>query len=382
MNLLKNSLQDELDCFFKIHRSLEFDQRIVSKAAVCKARKNLSHSTFVELHQSLIEGFYRDAAYTRWKGFRLNAIDGSTLKLPRNPNTIEHFGRQTGKEVPQSRISSRYDVLNGITIELIVRSIHADERKMALEHLTEATPDDFFIYDRGYPCFSLFSAHRSSGSHFLMRLPRKFSKETKAFEASDLTEKIITLAPNRPETKRRCIDSGASVEPMKIRLIKVKLSDDNTEILATSLLDEVNYPYVDFKSLYALRWSIEEDFKTKKVWIELENFSGKSIESIYQDIYAKLFVQNLAGIIAWSAAPLIDDKYKNRVLDYKVNKAQALSKMKHCIAKLASTKISQTIRALIDIFVLTVEPIRPGRSYERNKKFRQRHFYPQYKTIR
>ena len=188
---------------------------------------------------------------------------------------------------------------------------------------------------------------------------RTRSKETTAFEASYLTENIITLAPNRPETKRRCIDSGTSVEP-----IKVELSDGNTEILATSLLDEVKYPYVDFKSLYALRWNVEEDFKTKKVWIELENFSGKSIESIYQDIYAKLFVQNLAGLIAWSAAPLIDDK------------------MKHCIAKLASSSISNAIRALIDIFVLTVEPIRPGRSYERKKKFRQRHFYPQYKTIR
>ena len=206
---------------------------------------------------------------------------------------------------------------------------------------------------------------------------RTRSKETTAFEASYLTENIITLAPNRPETKRRCIDSGTSVEP-----IKVELSDGNTEILATSLLDEVKYPYVDFKSLYALRWNVEEDFKTKKVWIELENFSGKSIESIYQDIYAKLFVQNLAGLIAWSAAPLIDDKYKNRVLDYKINKAQSLSKMKHCIAKLASSSISNAIRALIDIFVLTVEPIRPGRSYERKKKFRHRHFYPQYKTIR
>ncbi len=84
MNLLKNSLQDELDCFFKHHQNLEYDQRIVSKAAFCKARKNLSYSIFIELHQNMVDGFYCDAPYKKWKGFRLNAVDGSTLKLPNN----------------------------------------------------------------------------------------------------------------------------------------------------------------------------------------------------------------------------------------------------------------------------------------------------------
>ena len=382
MNLLKNSLQDELDSFFKNYKNLEFEKIIVSKAALCKARKNLSYSTFVELNKYLVDSFYKEINYKKWKGFRLSAIDGSTLKLPNNISTIEHFGRQTGKEIAQSRISSRYDVLNGVVIDLIVGSIHADERKMAHEHLKGVDSCDLLIYDRGYPCFSLFSAHRACSSNFVMRLPMKFSQETTAFEASGLMEKIITLSPRRPETRKRCIESGTSIEPMKIRLIKVPLGDGNIEILATSLLDKTTYPYDDFKSLYALRWAVEEDYKTKKIWMEYENFSGKSVESIYQDIYAKLFVQNIAGLIIFSAKPLVAVKYKGRELNYKINKVQALSKMKHCIFRLTTKKLSSTLKSLIDIFVLTVEPARPDRSFARNKKFRQRHIYPQYKTIR
>ena len=382
MNLLKSSLQDELDNFFKNYKNLDFEKRIVSKAALCKARNNLSYSTFVELNQNLVDQFYSEVPYKKWKGFRLNTVDGSTLKLPNNKNVTDHFGRQTGKEVPQSRISSRYDVLNGVTIELIVKPIHADERKMAHEHLERVSAEDLLIYDRGYPCFSLFSAHRGNGSQFLMRLAKNFSKETTAFEASGLRDDVITLIARRPETKQRCIDSGCSVEPFKIRLLKITLPGGNTEILATSLLEKNEFPYDDFMTLYALRWAVEEDYKTKKIWMEYENFSGKSVESIYQDIYAKLFVQNVAALISFSASVLVVEKYRDRKLDYKINRAHSLSKMKHCMARLSSRKAGKTIQSLIELFSLTVEPIRDDRSFERKKKFRQRHFYPQYKTIR
>jgi hypothetical protein len=43
-----------------------------------------------------------------------------------------------------------------------------------------------------------------------------------------------------------------------------------------------------FKKLYYLRWGIEENYKRLKQWVEIENFSGKSVLSIQQDFYAKM----------------------------------------------------------------------------------------------
>jgi hypothetical protein len=40
-----------------------------------------------------------------------------------------------------------------------------------------------------------------------------------------------------------------------------------------------------FKELYYLRWGIEENYKRLKQWVEIENFSGKSVLSIQQDFY-------------------------------------------------------------------------------------------------
>ena len=53
MNLVKGSLQDELDQFFQIVNKTDIEERYVSKAAFSKARANLSHTAFVAMNKSL-----------------------------------------------------------------------------------------------------------------------------------------------------------------------------------------------------------------------------------------------------------------------------------------------------------------------------------------
>jgi len=47
-------------------------------------------------------------------------------------------------------------------------------------------------------------------------------------------------------------------------------------VLITNLMDSDKYHVGLFKSLYHLRWGIEENYKRLKQWLEIENFSGKS----------------------------------------------------------------------------------------------------------
>jgi len=62
---------------------------------------------------------------------------------------------------------------------------------------------------------------------------------------------------------------------LKLRLIRVE-NNGQVEVLITSLLDMGKYPIEIFRDLYHLRWPVEEDYKTMKCRLELENFSGKS----------------------------------------------------------------------------------------------------------
>lgn len=62
-----------------------------------------------------------------------------------------------------------------------------------------------------------------------------------------------------------------------LRLIKIKLSTGQTEILCTSLTDtKKEIVMKKIKELYNLRWTEEEAYKLLKSRAKLEDFSGKT----------------------------------------------------------------------------------------------------------
>ena len=53
-----------------------------SKQAFSQARSNLSYSCFQELNDLALQTFYQEDKAGIWKGRRIIAADGSTLRLP------------------------------------------------------------------------------------------------------------------------------------------------------------------------------------------------------------------------------------------------------------------------------------------------------------
>ena len=162
---------------------------------------------------------------------------------------------------------------------------------------------------------------------------------------------------------------GLDLNPLSLRLVRIELDTGEAEILITSLLDTQKYPYEQFAELYHERWPVEEDYKAMKQWIEIENFSGKSVNSIYQDFHAKVFSKNLTTALVFTTQSVIDRNTGNSYYEYKPNFAQALSKVKDVIP-LLFLRPGKVIRSLISdiqaIVMKTIEPIRPGRKYPRN----------------
>ena len=176
---------------------------------------------------------------------------------------------------------------------------------------------------------------------------------------------------------------GFDTKPIKVRLIRIQ-NGNKVQILITSLIDAELYPIHIFSDLYHNRWPVEEDYKTIKCRMELENFTGKSVLSVYQDFHAKIFAKNVVSIMAChsNAALKKDSEYKKYV--YQINFTQALSKSKTVLVLLfqeSKSKILRLVADLLAIFQGTTEPIRPGRKFPRNHKISARKFFPQYKPI-
>ena len=125
-------------------------------------------------------------------------------------------------------------------------------------------------------------------------------------------------------------------------------------------------------------------YRSIKCRMELENFSGKSALSVYQDFHPKVFAKNLVWIMAFPVQDHLDEDTTLKKHRYQINFTQAFSKSKGVIALLlneTTRRIRRLIADLQEIFKRTVEPIRPGRKYPRNHKARPRKFFTQYKPI-
>ena len=384
IDLATGSYQNELNRFFRVLVPSDLPMKFVSKVALAKARMKLGYKAFVELNEHLVEYFYQNMPTNQWHGYNLLAVDGTLLRLPRIESIMKHFGvwHTKGNDRPMARVSQMFDPLNRVGVDTIISPKSEGERELAARHFFKLTIDDLVLLDRGYPAYWLFNLIMSMGSDFCARASAKKWKIIRKFVNSGKREAIISL-PVFPSSIAKCKELGLELSPLKLRFVRIELDSGEVEVLITSLTDKKVLPYECFAELYHLRWPVEEDYKKMKSWIEIENFSGKSVESVYQDFYAKVFAKNLAAILASTTSKDIDAAYKTRKYVYQINYAQAYAEMKRMIPLLflrSKDAVSEIISALREFLVQTVEPVRPGRKFPR-KKGQPRNYYLNYKSI-
>jgi hypothetical protein len=161
----------------------------------------------------------------------------------------------------------------------------------------------------------------------------------------------------------------------------VELEGGETEILLTSLLDEKKYPLEAIKTLYSLRWPVEECYKTFKHKVCVENFSGKSSKAVLQDFYVKLFIMNLT---AAAIKPLNQAlKKKSATVKYRrqVNIIEAIATLKRAVVSFFLTdKKATALERFYTRMPKITEPIRPNRKYPRNHRPKRKH-YMNYKPV-
>jgi len=86
-----------------------------------------------------------------------------------------------------------------------------------------------------------------------------------------------------------------------VRFVRVVLETGENEVLVTSLVDEPTWATTEFKEIYWMRWGTEGFYGILKTRLELENFTGQTAESIYQDFHATVYLTGLESILTTDA---------------------------------------------------------------------------------
>lgn len=276
------------------------------KSAFIKARRKLPTEALMDIFERAVRQASVMAGKiesTSWRGFRVVAIDGTTKNLPYSEDLVAQYGTPFGAHYPQLLTGALYDVLAKIPLNLMWGAHTSSERNMALELIKDLGEGDLLLLDRGFPSFELFAALLARGIDFMIRLPDNgLFKTISDYFAAGHRDGIITLEPPEPWV-RECKKNGKPhPKAIILRAIKIKLAAGKSGVFVTTLRDKKQYPASELRELYHLRWEEEEFFKLIKELLEGENFRGKSVQFIDQEILAIYLYIVLVRIMMMEAA--------------------------------------------------------------------------------
>jgi hypothetical protein len=385
------SLQREMDKFLREANGTEFNIRGITKSAFSQSRKQLKPEAFQELNDLVCEEFYDQAPYLGYNGHRVLAIDCSRLLLPNSEDIAKVFGTVgygPNADVQRSlaTVSFLYDVGNYLTLDAQVANKEGSEKSLMFKHLEKVRAGDLLLMDRGYPSKALFSILASKGIEFCVRMKENGWLPVNSFAQSSAMDTEVVFELSAKDMKEYAALYPGMKQQVKCRLVKVLLDNGATEIMCTSLLDKEKYPLADFKEIYHMRWGIEEGYKMYKSRIDIEAFTGKSVASVKQDIYAKAMMMSLCAAFAFpiEQKQKVKEEYAaNQQVKHaqKINRATAYANTKAvAICILLKKKVKEGIAAFDHIVYRTREIVRPNRTNPRNHKPKRQH-YMNYKDI-
>lgn len=350
----KRSLHTELSSFIM---NASDDIPTFSPQAFSKARYKIKPEAFYTAFRHSAEKSCMEKNLKTLHGYRVFAVDGTSLLLSDTEENRESFGScgNSDKTYAAASASIFYDVLNDIVIDAVIGKAFSSERQDCYEMLNRSDNVAFtgdkklILMDRGYPSREMFLLLEKLGYKYIIRLQKSVPNTVKSMEGCD---NIIVDSRNKS---------------IKKRILKIILPSGETEYLATNLFDQ-KFTVQNFYDMYHLRWNVEKKYLDIKHKAELEKFTGYRPDGIRQDFYVCLFLLNLSALLKKDAEKRRKKK-KCAKWEYQISITAVINLIRENIIKLLYNA-EQSILILdkmASVLKNKRSAIRPGRHCERKK---------------
>jgi hypothetical protein len=365
LNMIKASIQTCLDKFFE---NIGQEGVHMSEQSFSEARQKIRWEAFRELFETTVGAIY-EGFYRTWHGYRVSAIDGSKTQLPGDKALRGFFGA-VGRSIAAAtaQASALYDVFNNVLIDVQLTPLKTGERQLALLHIDALCKlpsflKELILFDRGYASFGLIETLISRGVSFVMRVKRGFNIHIDQLKLGD----HCVLLQKKGH------------EGICVRVMKFVLPSGEVETLVTDITDK-RMGASGFKKLYFMRWPIETKYDEIKNKLEVENFSGRTVDAVMQDFFITMLMSNTVAAACWEAQADVDGEreLKGNKYSYHVNVNLAIGAFKDrfVLAMLEPNprKRTKKVRRILYLLTQHVVPTRPGRSLPRNPSPRKAKF--------
>jgi hypothetical protein len=283
-------------------------------AAYCQARQRLPGRVLLAMLNFIVEQMKAlPSAAGTWLGRRVWLVDGTTVSMSDEPELQKAFpqpsAQKRGCGFPVARLVVLFCWATGAIADVMIDSLHTHELPLFRKLWNHFRTGDVVVCDRAYCAFVDMARLLERGVYCVFRLHqrRKESVITKRRLGRD--DRLV--AWRRPE---RWMESmGVSreeferlPETMTVRLVRVtqipKGFRSRTIVVVTTLLDPVETPADQIRSLYRDRWMAELNLRSIKIGLGMDVLRGQSVDVVGKEIVMHLIAYNLIRLLMWHAA--------------------------------------------------------------------------------
>ncbi len=351
-----------------------FSEGTPSKSAFVQAREKILPHAFSHVFYEFSKKLKRPKSF---KGFKLLAVDGSSVITNKNANDSDSFViRNSFTMYNEHVISAMYDLMNKVYTDAVVQPIYQkDERGALISMIPDVAAKSIIIADRGYESYNVMAHIENANQKYVIRVKDIDSNGMAAgfgftedefdhsitMNISKFQRKKLKELPNyrySPTISRFDFsDKSNPVYSLTFRVVRIRLNDGKYQCLVTNLFDK--FTISDFKLLYAMRWGIETSFRELKYAVGLNNFHSKKKDSIIQEIYASLTLHNFCESIVQNT--ILTTRATKHL--YKIDFVMAVETCRQYL------RLFNTILINVEASIVRyLSIIRDGRSFFRNLK--------------
>lgn len=366
------SLKDEL------YKLFGYNLNTPTVSSFIQARDKIRPDAFHTLFNLFNDKTKKQKLY---KGYRLLAIDGSTLPITseiKDKKTTIQKVNNSDKPFSAFHLNTSYDILEYTYDDIVLQGQAVHDEREALNKIVERYKGDkaIFIADRGYESINSFEKIKLSGKKYLVRVKdihstgmlrsfgpfqdEEFDVRTKRTLTTKQTNEIKShpeIYKIIPQNQRFDYFGHTSFYNFECRVVRFKITEDTYECIVTNL-DKDEFSMQDIKELYHLRWEIETSYRELKYDLDLNTLHSKKRNLIEQEIYAKMILYNFCSRITNE----IDITKRKRKYEYQLNFIRAFHIIREHLKKV---KVPIYI---CDMIAKEILPVRRSRQNKRKLK--------------
>lgn len=288
--------------------------------AYCNARERLPLS-FIESVSTQVFSVLDARVQTKdlWNGYIVKSVDGSSVQLMDTEENQKDFPQPTNQKkdcgTPVMKFLGLLNHCTGAWEKHL--TAHPDEHdartmKRLIKYLSKDHGEPcLLLADRAFCSFEIILRLREQGVESVMRLHQMRAKGFTLRKGKRIgpNERLVTwIKPKKKPMHSDLSDAewNALEDTMEMRLIACFYEDRNGEkkrmVLATTLLDNQKYNWIEIMNLYATRWDIELRLRDLKTTMKIEALNVKTPEMAKKSLAMALLGFNLVKGVSQEAS--------------------------------------------------------------------------------